>query len=135
MKEADRIEQLKADAETLAATHPDIAHRLRKAIAFVIDRDAGPGIDAKSEITQLKEALERAEAQIQVAAETIKEREKTIKTARDQIADQANGHRAYTNRLTDEIARLQAELAKAPPAEGLPRVQVTPKIKKRSKRG
>lgn len=57
MREDDRIAQLKADAEALQETHPDIAYRLKKAITLVIDRDAGPNIDAKSQLNDMAEAL------------------------------------------------------------------------------
>ncbi len=100
MKDSDRIEQLKADAATLQETHPEIAHRLTKAVTHIVNRDKGPNRETQAENLRLRTELDLAN-----------------KTARDIDMDFL-AHREKTKpmrhinaRMTDELSGLKKMFA------------------------
>lgn len=65
-KEDDRIRMLIEGADTIVKLMPtdgevaNIAHNMRKAAAFIVDRDAKANLEARSEITRLRHELSLA---------------------------------------------------------------------------
>lgn len=103
MKEADRIEALTAHADyllglpqTLTETErgqlKNIAHALKKFQQFVLDRDAGPSSDVKSENTKLQATID------------------TTNSVLKEVVDRHNGHIDMTKAMRQEVPQLRQEI-------------------------
>lgn len=112
MRETQRIEALTNDADYLLALPEsltseergriaNIAQNMKKTAAFMVDRDAGPTIDARSELTAMGVRLETYQ---RVGAETVTRLDKAVNAGADLIRQ----NNELRETLGGRIANLEA---------------------------